>query len=70
MCACVFVYVRVFDLCVVQYGVRPTPPDVDIRVCIPAVLILNRHTSQLQVRGRVKFTMENTRKYLLAFARL
>ena len=33
---------------VVQYGVRPTPADVDIRISIPAVLVLNRHTSQLQ----------------------
>ncbi len=31
---------------VVQYGMRPTPADVDIRASIPAVL--DRHTSQLQ----------------------
>ena len=33
---------------VVQYGVRPSPPDVDIRAQIPTVLVLNRHTATLQ----------------------
>ena len=33
---------------VVRYGVRPTPPDVEIKCHIPTVLILNKHTSSLQ----------------------
>ena len=36
------------DQGVVQYGVRPTPADVDIKVHIPSVLVLNRHTTSLQ----------------------
>ena len=33
---------------IVQYGVRPTPPDVDVKARIPSVLVLNRHTATLQ----------------------